>query len=346
MDEKKNNIRLVKTGGRRVTNTADEYNGSGGFDKNYGKKRSKNSSALERRVRYQKRQKELRIKKQRRRAAVIIIIAAAGVAVLMFLTPIFNIRSVTVEGNVIVTAEQFQDKLKPLIGENLFRTGSGKIRKTLKTIPYINTAEVQKKIFPPSVKVTVTEYTPAAIVKTGGKSLIINLDLLVLSDSGSGEESLPAITGFTVNDYKLGEAVKSDSEEKDRIASSMLRTLESAGIINNTVEINLSNTADIIVNYDNRITVLCGSQFEIERKLRLFRETVTNNSIDENARGTMDLKEAGKAVYTPEIYTDSKLPSYSEDSVKSNKDTDKKSDEKSDEKTDEESDETSDEESE
>ncbi len=331
MDEKKKNIRLVKTGVRRVTNTAGEYNGSGGFNANSGAKKPAKSSALEKRVRYQKRQKELRIRRQRRRAVVVIIITAAIVAVLMFLTPIFNIRSVTVEGNVIVTAEQFQDKLKPLIGENLFRTGSGKIRKTLKAIPYINTVEVQKKIFPPSVKVTVTEYTPAAIVKTGDKSLIINSDLLALSDSGGGTEQLPAVTGFTVNDYKLGEAVKSDSEEKDRIAASALRTLESTGIIGNAVEINLSNIADIIINYDNRITVLCGSQFEIERKLRLFKETVTSNSLDENARGTVNLKEAGKAVYTPDIYTGDSLPADSESTEKSNTDTDEKSDKNRDE---------------
>ena len=41
------------------------------------------------------------------------------VSVLLFMTPIFNIRSVSVEGNVLVTAEQFQEKLKPLVGQNL-----------------------------------------------------------------------------------------------------------------------------------------------------------------------------------------------------------------------------------
>ena len=38
-----------------------------------------------------------------------------------------------------------------------------------------------------------------------------------------------------------------------------------------------------------------------ERKIRLFRETVMSNSLTENACGTMDLSESGKAIYTPKI---------------------------------------------
>ena len=130
------------------------------------------------------------------------------VSVLLFMTPIFNIRSVSVEGNVLVTAEQFQEKLKPLVGQNLFRSGRRKIRNTLKTIPYIDTVDVQKRLFPPSVKVTVTEYTPSAYIKIDGKTLLVNSELRVLTDTGNNGETLPTVTGLTVTDYKLGEILK------------------------------------------------------------------------------------------------------------------------------------------
>ena len=90
---------------------------------------------LERKIRYQKKQKQQRLKIQRRRALLGFVLAVILVSVLLFMTPIFNIRSVSVEGNVLVTAEQFQEKLKPLVGQNLFRSGRRKIRNTLKTIP-------------------------------------------------------------------------------------------------------------------------------------------------------------------------------------------------------------------
>ncbi len=303
MDEKKSNIRLVKSGGRRVTKTTTEYDWNG-LDKrtenrNADTPKKKRTADLERRVRYQKKQKALRLKRQRRRALAILILSVVAVNVLLFLTPIFNIRSVTVEGNRLVSAEQFQEILKPLVGENLFRSGAGKIRKSLKSIAYIDTVEVEKKMFPPSVNVRVTEHTPAAIMKAEGAILLVNSDLRVLADSGEMPEPVPVITGFSVKGFEKGEILKTDDSEKKDVLTVMLSTIQATGIIDKVIEINVNDVSDIKMNYDDRIDVLCGSTLDMGRKIRLFKETVTSNSLSENARGTMDLKEAGKAVYTP-----------------------------------------------
>lgn len=307
MDEKKSNIRLVRTGGRKVTKTTTEYNWDNLDKRTSARKRpvsaapawERGSSELEKKVRYQKQQKAKRLKIQRRRALIVFILAVILVIVLLFMTPIFNIRSVSVEGNYLVTAEQFQEKLKPLVGENLLRTGSGKIRKTLKTIPYIDTVDVQKKMFPPSVKVVVTEYTPVAVIRTEGKNLLVNSQLRVLTDSGEQAGPVPTVTGFSVSSYKTGEVLKTDESDKKEIVMTILSTIEATGLIDKMVEINVNDITDITMNYDNRITVICGTQLDLERKIRLFRETVMSNSLAENARGTMDLSETGKAVYTP-----------------------------------------------
>ena len=61
MDERKSNIRLVKTGGRKVTRNTTEYdkaNRSVKEKNSTGKKRT--MSSLEHKVRYQKRQKQRR----------------------------------------------------------------------------------------------------------------------------------------------------------------------------------------------------------------------------------------------------------------------------------------------
>ena len=103
MDEKKSNIRLVKTGGRKVTKTTTEYDGDSTDTKKSVRRqpdgttpvRKKTTSELEKKVRYQKQQKAKRLKIQRRRALIVFILAVILVAVLLFMTPIFNIRSVS-----------------------------------------------------------------------------------------------------------------------------------------------------------------------------------------------------------------------------------------------------------
>ncbi len=306
MDKKRSNIHLVRNGGRKVTKTTTEYdwnrldkNGILPSAKSRGERRLKGNSELEKKVRYQKKQRAHRLKMQRRRTLAVLILALILVFVILFLTPVFNIRSVSVEGNRIVTEEQFTEILKPLIGENLLRTGGGKISKMLKTIPYIETVKVEKSIFPPSLKVTVTEYTPGGLIRTEGKSILVDPNLHVLADTGETMGPVPAVTGFEVKSCEVGKDIKADDKEKAEAVITALSTLDATGILDKVVEINVYDLADITMNYDDRITVKCGTSLNLERKLRLFRETVVSNSLAENARGTMDLSETGKAIYTP-----------------------------------------------
>ena len=111
MDENNRNIRVVKTGGRKVTKTTTEYDWSR-LEKRTLKEHKdvpersvrREPTQLERKIRYQKKQKQQRLKIQRRRALLGFVLAVILVSVLLFMTPIFNIRSVSVEGNVLVTA--------------------------------------------------------------------------------------------------------------------------------------------------------------------------------------------------------------------------------------------------
>ena len=275
MDEKKNNIRLVKNGGRRVKGSLppDDSNLSG-------------SELLKRKISYQKRQKERRVQKKRRRTVLVIVALIIIVLILLFLTPIFNIRTISVDGNNAVSDEQIVERLKPLIGQNLLRTSDGKIENMLREIPYIQDVNVQKRLFPPSVELTVTEYAPAAVISS---------NLRVLGELQQTQSSVPIISGVEVERADIGYdcEIKSD---KGGILRIMLQALEKTELIQNVSEINLMNLTAITMNYEDRITVQCGSQLDMEMKLRMFREVVTSEELAQNTHGTIDLSETGNAI--------------------------------------------------
>lgn len=287
MDERKNNIRLVR----------DNERGTG--EREYTAPAKSGREVFKHKVSYQKRQKERRMKKKRRRAAFLFVLAVIIAMILLFLTPIFNIRSVSVEGNNIITDAQITEILKPLVGQNLLRTGSGGITKMLKTNPYVDTVDVQKKLFPPSAEVKITEYTPAAFIRTEGRTLIVNSTLHVLTDSGDILQKLPVITGIEVTDYSVGEDITLSNDEKASALAAALTAIESTELLDKIIEIDITNLTYIIINYDDRIQVKCGTALDIDRKIRLLAEAVTSNSLSENAKGTIDLSETGKAIYTP-----------------------------------------------
>lgn len=284
--------------GRRVNNTPEPVFIQSRKRQPEFKRHTK--SELEQKQRYNKKQKQKRLKMKRIRAAVILLLIIVAVAALMLMTPLFNIRSITVEGNKYVTLQQIDEKVHDISRQNLFKVSSGNIKERLKSIAYIEDVDVAKKLFPPSVKITVKECIPAGYIVINGYEVVVDSQLKVLGDDNKfSSENIPEIKGMENDSYTVGKTFESANEEKQEVMVTCLKTMESTGIINKVDNIDISNLTGIKFRYDNRIDALCGTQLDLDRKIRLFRETVYSNSIAENAKGTVDLSITGKAVYIP-----------------------------------------------
>gem|GEM_PF-2667613 len=231
----------------------------------------------------------------------LIIAAAAVVAVILLLmSPVFDIQEINVEGNKVVTLQTISGKIGDFVGTNLFRVNTGEMKDRLLEISQISDVEISKKYFPPSLAVTVEEAVPVAYIMSGNRRIVINSDLKVVDDSGLFDtETLPSISGVSVPEYKLNTRIKTDSGEKETVLSELLSALEKTGVLYKTTYINIDDLADIRLNYDNRLEVICGSTVELERKIRMFAETLNSSALSANAQGSIDLSVTGQAVYTP-----------------------------------------------
>lgn len=234
------------------------------------------------------------------RAAAVIGAAAILCVVLVFMTPLFNITEVRVEGNNVVELQAIKEKIGDVIGSNLFSVRRGRIESKLIEISQISGAEVKKKLFPPSLIVTIEESRPAAYMLSGSAVIVIDTDLTVIDDSGHYDtDMLPSVSGIAIPSYTLNSRLTADSAEKEEILEELIKTLDKGKLLDRVTFISIDDISDIRFNYDNRLEVLCGSRLELERKLRMLRESLSSGSISENSIGTMDLSVPGQAVYTP-----------------------------------------------
>ncbi len=245
------------------------------------------------RKRYRRRVKSIR-------AALVLAAAAAAAVILIFMTPIFNIRQIALEGNNSVTKEQIEEKVGSLIGENLFSVTGSRIRGMVMEIPQVESVDVAKKLFPPSVTLTITETYPAAYLLSGNSTIVIDADMKVIGDSGTfSTDGIPSISGISIPSYEMNKQIVSDSSEKDETLRIMLSSFESTGLLGDITYISLDDMSDIKFNYANRLECSCGSSLEMERKIRMFAETIASSSMDANSMGTIDLSTPGQAVYQP-----------------------------------------------
>lgn len=258
------------------------------------------STEADRRRKIQEARKRRRQRSMRIRAAIITSGCAVVAAVLLFMSPLLDIRQITLEGNALVSKDAISEKVGYLIGKNIFFSSSSVIIGKMLEIPQISNVEVRKKLFPPELTLIITESAPAGYLLSGNTTVVINSDMKVIDDSGSySTASIPSLSGISISSYKLNEKIVTDSAEKDAILAVLLKNLEKCGMLSSVTYISLDDLANIKFNYQNRIEVTCGSELELDRKIRMFSEAINSPSLSSDAIGSMDLSTPGQAIYTP-----------------------------------------------
>ena len=252
------------------------------------------------RQRAEKKRKRIRFNRTQIRGAAVFVAVLILTVILVFMTPLFNIREIRVEGNTVVELQTIKEKIGGVIGTNLFAMRSRNIEESLLEISQISNVRVNKKLIPPSLEITIEESIPAAYMLSGSSVIVVDTSLIVIDDAGLyNTDTLPSVSGIGVPSYKLNERLAADSTEKADLLEELLYNLDRSKLLDRVTYISIDDITDIRFNYDNRLEVMCGSALELERKLRMFKESINSGSISENSIGTMDLSVPGQAVYTP-----------------------------------------------
>jgi cell division protein FtsQ len=232
-----------------------------------------------------------------RRARFFLFLVAAVVLAVMFLTPVFNIRTVSIEGADKVTAEQTDGIVRAVQGQNLFTVSTKKLKENFGAIPYVKDVSVKRRLYKPSLTVTLTERVPVAYVSSASGFVLIDSECIILETSLQPPSDIPQITGVSVTSPVPGSKIDVDETNKSDI---IVMCIENLGSISSKIKtIDVSDVENISFDYENRLNVICGSSLDFEDKIKLFNEAINSNRIASNARGTMDLSNTGEAVYKP-----------------------------------------------
>ena len=252
--------------------------------------------ALRRQVRQRQiiRQKKKRMRRIAARSITSVVTILVILFVFFFLTPIFNVKNMTITGNNRISTQNIEEFLPDIKGKNLFKINRSMISQRLSGIAYIRGVDIEKKYFPASVTITITEYTPYACYKSGDEYSVINENCEVLETSGSKPDDLPLLTAYTEDFAELF-----SNEEALSALKGFFSVAGRIGINEQITGIELIEGNEINFNYENRLDVICGSNYDMEQKLRLFKVTINNPDLLSNAHGTMDLSVVGKASYLP-----------------------------------------------
>ena len=178
---------------------------------------------------------------------IVLIGILIGTLIYILLSPLFNIKDVTVTGNNKLSGEEIISLSEIRTEENIFKTSKNDIKNRIKTNPYVENVKIRRKL-PDKVEIIVVERVATYMLPFANSYVYINNQGYMLEIT-SQKANLPIITGFSTPEENLHEGERLVSEDLVKLGE-VLQIIESAnanGIQELITKIDISNRQDYTI---------------------------------------------------------------------------------------------------
>lgn len=218
--------------------------------------------------------KEKRLKIIKAILKIILFIAIiAGIAAFLLVSPVFNIKEISVSGNNKIQATEIESLSQLNIEQNIFRFSKETVKNNIKQNAYIDSVEIRRKL-PNKIEINVTERTPAYQIKFGNAFAYIDEKGNIL-EINEEDLKLPLITGYKtqVEDFKAGNMMQEEDVTKLDTVNSIIRVSKSNEIYDMITSIDITNDEEYKVEFKGEgKTAYLGDASNINDRILLLKE--------------------------------------------------------------------------
>lgn len=253
--------------------------------------------------------KQLKIK--RIIISTVILLVVLTVGIILSLTVLFKTEKIEVEGDQYYYEDQIIAFSNVQLQQNIFIATMGSTPENIsKNLSYVEEADVSFSI-PDTVKITIKNAIPSYVIKNGNEYLLVSSKGRILDTVPENKDNLPELKCGELKETKVGENVSFTDENVPDILESV-----SDSLIENEVKditgFDVTNTANITLNYDNRITINIGLPEDIDYKIKTAM-TIINEKLDPNGAktitGTLDVSTSNTNKVSRYLPFEETLPS-------------------------------------
>lgn len=228
-------------------------------------------------------QKQLKIKRILIYASIFAFVLVIGIV--LSLTVLFKTEKIEVEGNKYYYDDQIIAFSGVELQQNIFIGAlSSTPEKISENLPYIEKAEVSFSI-PDTITIKITGAVPSYVIKNGNNFLVISSKGRILESVDSNKDKLPELKCEKLKSTKPGDYVSFSDKNVPAILEEVSESLINNKIKNITC-FDVTDTANIVLEYDNRIKINIGLPEDIDYKIKTAM-TIINEKLDPNNTGTI-----------------------------------------------------------
>ena len=218
-------------------------------------------------------------------------------AIVVALSVFFKVERVEVTGNSRYSAEEIVRASGVKQGNNLFLMDKYQVAGRISgALPYVETISINRGL-PDTLRVQVRECVCDIALEQDGKTWILCSDGKIVDELPAGKtEGYTVVTGLTVTNPQLGEALTADEENEPirRQLLEILRQLRDKGMLGGVQEIHLEESSCITIRYLDRLDVEIPWGADFDYKLD-FLAAVVEKKLEDYETGTLKMMADGEA---------------------------------------------------
>ena len=216
-------------------------------------------------------------KKRKRRGKgcgrfLLLAILLLAIYITALFLPVFDITDISVSGNTVLKSETVIKECTLAKGQNIFRVSTGKAKRNILKMPYVKEVKVKRKL-PSKIVIEITEEVAEAYIVKDKNYIAINADGKVLEVVKKPKAGIMQIPGMKVSKNDVGEIIEYKNENAFKLQMQCVNVLRDKGILEKVAKLDIANSSNIKITFDNGLVAEIGNNEEIEYKIKMI-ETV------------------------------------------------------------------------
>lgn len=205
-------------------------------------------------------------------------------ACLLFISPLFNIRSIYVRGNNYLTSKEILDASGISKGNNIFSVDTTDAIRNVEKLFRVDKCEIERTL-PGKITLSITEKAEKAYIKVKSGYAGIDETGKVTVITKTCEMDCPLVSGVTALDTEKGDFIKLEDEnakEKSEILIKLLTQLSVRGMIPQVKTINVKDTEKISLTLVTKTVVNLGHDGEENKDTLEYKIAFLKAILDED----------------------------------------------------------------
>ncbi len=232
---------------------------------------------------------------ERKQKITVIAASVVFIIIVSFFTPVYNVRTIEVDGNASVNTETILKASGIYKGLNMFKVNLKRAKQQISSVAYIDSVKI-KRLPPSKIKITVSESVECVYISFLGSFVGTDKRGKILEIKQSYSQlNRPVVKGISLKSFEIGSKAEFSNAETEKLLYSVAGYIEKEGLGEDVKVINLKDSDNISFELANGMKAQLGNSDNLKYKIAYLKAALAE--MDGVTGGVIELSDTENVTY-------------------------------------------------